>query len=69
VVRLDGRILLFERVRPTNRFLERFADVVIVFTRRIFGFRTNRRTEENVAAAGLVILETARNGVWRQIVA
>lgn len=69
VVRPDGRILLLEHVRPTNRILGRFADVVSGFTRRIFGFRTNRRTEENVAAAGLDIVEVTRSGVWRQIVA
>ena len=69
VVRPDGRILLLEHVRPTNTFLGRIADVVSEGTRRIFGFRTNRRTEENVAAAGLEILEVTRNGVWRQIVA
>jgi ubiquinone/menaquinone biosynthesis C-methylase UbiE len=69
VVRPDGQILLLEHVRPTNRFLGRLADLVSVATRRIFGFRTNRRTEENVAAAGLEIVEVARNGVWRLIVA
>ena len=48
VVRPDGRILLLEHVRPTNKLLGRISDVVSIFTRRIFGFRTNRRTEENV---------------------
>ena len=69
VVRPDGRILLLEHVRPTNWFLGRIADIVSEITRRVFGFRTNRRTEENVAMAGLEILEVTRNGVWRQIVA
>ena len=69
VVRPDGRILLLEHVRPTNKLLGRISDVVSIFTRRIFGFRTNRRTEENVAAASLEIIEVTRNGVWRQIVA
>ena len=69
VVRPDGRILLLEHVRPTNKLLGRISDVVSIFTRRIFGFRTNRRTEENVAAASLEIIEGTRNGVWRQIVA
>lgn len=69
VVRPDGRVLLLEHVRPRNRILGRFSDVVSIFTRRIFGFRTNRRTEENVAAASLEIIEVTRNGVWRQIVA
>lgn len=69
VVRPGGRVLLLEHVRPTNRFLGFFADVVSGFTRRIFGFRTNRRTEANVAAAGLEVVEVIRNGVWRQIIA
>jgi ubiquinone/menaquinone biosynthesis C-methylase UbiE len=69
VVRPDGRILLLEHVRPTNRLLGRIADAVSTLTRRIFGFRTNRRTEDNVVAAGLEIIEVTRSGVWRQIVA
>jgi len=69
VVRPDGRILLLEHVRPRNRFLGRLADLATVLTRRIFGFRVNRRTEENVAAAGLEIVEVERKGVWRTIVA
>ncbi|MCL1588061.1 MAG: methyltransferase domain-containing protein [Actinomycetia bacterium] len=69
VVRPDGQILLLEHVRPTNRLLGRLADLVSVATRRIFGFRTNRQTEENVAAAGLEIVEVTRNGIWRTIVA
>jgi ubiquinone/menaquinone biosynthesis C-methylase UbiE len=69
VVRPDGRILLLEHVRPTSRLLGRIADAVSTLTRRIFGFRTNRRTEDNVVAAGLEIIEVTRNGVWRQIVA
>jgi ubiquinone/menaquinone biosynthesis C-methylase UbiE len=69
VVRPDGRILLLEHVRPTSRLLGRIADAVSTLTRRIFGFRTNRRTDDNVVAAGLEIIEVTRNGVWRQIVA
>ena len=69
VVQPDGRILLLEHVRPQNRFLGRLADFATVLTRRIFGFRANRRTEENVAAAGLEIVEVTRNGIWRTIVA
>jgi ubiquinone/menaquinone biosynthesis C-methylase UbiE len=69
VVRPDGRILLLEHVRPTNSFLGRLADLLSTVTRRVFGFRTNRRTEENVAAAGLEIVTVRRNGIWREIVA
>ena len=69
VVRPDGRILLLEHVRPENRFLGRAADLATVFTRRVFGFRANRRTEDNIAAAGLEIVDVNRKGVWREIVA
>ncbi|GMR02447.1 MAG: hypothetical protein BMS9Abin20_0783 [Acidimicrobiia bacterium] len=69
VVQPDGRILLLEHVRPGNRFLGRLADFATVLTRRIFGFRANRRTEENVLAAGLEIIEIERHGIWRTIVA
>lgn len=69
VVRPDGRVLLLEHVRPTNGLLGWIADVASAATRRIFGFRTNRRTEENVTAAGLEILDVTRSGIWRQIVA
>ena len=69
VVRSDGRILLLEHVRPQSEFLGRLADLVTVVTRRVFGFRANRRTEDNVVAAGLQIIDVERNGVWRTIVA
>ncbi len=69
VVRPDGRILLLEHVRPANRISGRLADLATVVTRRVFGFRVNRRTEENVTAAGLEIVGVLREGVWREIVA
>ncbi|MEN8040076.1 MAG: class I SAM-dependent methyltransferase [Actinomycetota bacterium] len=69
VVRPDGQILLLDHVRPTNRLLGRIADIISELTRRVFGFRTNRRTEENVATAELEILEVTRNGIWPRIVA
>ncbi len=69
VVKPDGRILLLEHVRPTNYFLGRLADLATVITRRLFGFRANRRTEDNVAAAGLDIIDVEHHGIWRTIVA
>ncbi len=69
VVKPGGRILLLEHVRPRNPVLGRLADLVTVFTRRVFGFRANRRTEENVASAGLEIVDVVRSGVWRTIIA
>lgn len=69
VVRPGGQILLLEHVRPQNRFLGRLADIATVLTRRVFGFRANRRTEDNVRAAGLEIVDVERSGIWRTIVA
>ncbi len=67
VTKRDGCILLLEHVRPRNRLLGRLADAVTVVTRRIFGFRANRRTEENVTAAGLRVVDIRREGIWREI--
>ncbi len=69
VTRPDGRILLLEHVRPRHRLLGRLADIATAVTRRLFGFRANRRTEENVIAAGLEITDVRREGVWREIIA
>ncbi len=69
VTKPDGRILLLEHVRPHNRILGWMADAATVFTRRVFGFRANRRTEENLAAAGLEILDIRREGIWREVIA
>lgn len=69
VARPDGLILLYEHVRPTNPLLGRIADLASPLTRRTFGPEINRRTEENVVAAGLRITEARRAGIWREIVA
>lgn len=69
VTKPEGRILLLEHVRPRNRLLGWLADLATAVTRRLFGFRANRRTEENVATADLNIVEVRREGVWREIVA
>lgn len=69
VTKPEGQILLLEHVRPRNRILGWLADVVTAATRRVFGFRANRRTEDNVVAAGLEIVDVRRQGVWREIVA
>ena len=69
VTKPDGRILLLEHVRPSGRFLGWLADLATVVTRRLFGFRANRRTEGNITAAGLDVVEAHRNGIWREIIA
>lgn len=69
VVKPDGQVLLLEHVRPRNAVLGRIADVVSPLTRRLFGPELNRRTEDNVRAAGLELVEVRREGIWREIVA
>lgn len=69
VVRPGGRVLLLEHVRPANPILGRLADLLNPLVRRIVGASINRRTEENVAAAGLEVVAVRRDGVWREIVA
>lgn len=69
VVKPSGHVLLYEHVRPRNPLLGWLADVLSPVTRRLFGPSINRRTEENVEAAGLVITDVRRRGIWREIVA
>jgi len=69
VCKPDGKVLLLEHVRPRNRVLGRLADLLTPLTRRMFGPEINRRTEDNVAQAGLEIIDIRRDGVWREIVA
>ena len=69
VVRPDGRVLLLEHVRPRNAIPGRVADVLSLATSRLLGPHLNRRTEANVRAAGLHIVEVRAEGIWREIVA
>lgn len=67
VVRPDGQVLLLEHVRPRNAVLGFVSDLLSPITRRLLGPSINRRTEANVASAGLEIVELRRSGVWREI--
>lgn len=67
VVKPDGIVLLLEHVRPRNRLLGWLADQLTPWVRRLVGPEINRRTEENVVAAGLEITEVQRHGIWREI--
>lgn len=67
VVRPDGRVLLLEHVRPRNRLGGWLADRLSPLTRRLIGPEVNRRTEENIVAAGLEIVDVRREGIWREI--
>ena len=69
VVRPDGQVLLLEHVRPRNPVLGWLADRLAPLVRSLIGPEINRRTEENVTAAGLVIADVRRWGVWREIIA
>lgn len=69
VARPEGQVLLLEHVRPRNPILGWLADFVAPVVRRVMGPEINRRTEDNVTAAGLEIDEVTRWGVWREIVA
>ena len=67
VVKPTGQVLLLEHVRPRNRALGWLFDLLSPLTRRLFGPSINRRTEENVAAAGLRTTDVRREGIWREI--
>ncbi len=69
VVKPDGQVLLLEHVRPENPVLGLLADAMTPFTRRLFGPALNRRTEENVVAAGLDLVEVHKERIWREMVA
>ena len=67
VVKREGRVLLLEHVRPRNPILGKLFDLLSPITRRLIGPEINRRTEDNVRAAGLEIVDVRRHGVWREI--
>lgn len=69
VARPDGQVRLLEHVRPTNALLGWVADRLSPLVQRLVGPAINRRTEDNVRAAGLELVETRVAGVWREIVA
>ena len=67
VVRRSGSVLRLEHVRPRSRVLGWLFDLLTPLTRRLFGPEINRRTEDNVVAAGLRIVEIRREGIWREM--
>lgn len=67
VVRPEGHVLLLEHVRPRNVVLGWLADRLAPVVARLVGPEINRRTEQNVTAAGLEIVDVRRWGVWREI--
>jgi ubiquinone/menaquinone biosynthesis C-methylase UbiE len=69
VCKPGGTVLLLEHVRPRNRLLGKVSDRLSPLTRRLFGPEINRRTEDNVVAAGLAVRDVRRRGIWREITA
>ncbi|MFO7892819.1 MAG: methyltransferase domain-containing protein [Longimicrobiales bacterium] len=69
VVKPGGEVRLLEHVRPRNPVLGKLFDWLTPLTRRLMGPEINRRTEANVEAAGLAIVDVRREGIWREIVA
>ena len=69
VVKPDGEVRLLEHVRPRNPVLGKLFDLLAPLTRRLMGPEINRRTEANVEAAGLEIVDVRRDGIWREMVA
>ncbi len=69
VVSPEGQVLLLEHVRPRNRAMGWVFDRLTPLVSRVFGPEINRRTEANVEAAGLEIVEVRRSGIWREITA
>jgi ubiquinone/menaquinone biosynthesis C-methylase UbiE len=52
VCKPDGRLLLLEHVRPTNELLGILFDVLNPIVVRMMGANINRRTIDNIKAAG-----------------
>jgi ubiquinone/menaquinone biosynthesis C-methylase UbiE len=67
VARPDGQVRLLEHVRPRNRLLGWLADRLSPLVQRLVGVAVNRRTEDNIRAAGLELVDVNRHGVWREI--
>lgn len=57
VLKYDGVVLFLEHMRPKNRMLGRVFDALNPITSGLFGFNINRKTVENIKAAGFEILE------------
>lgn len=69
VVKPFGEVRLLEHVRPDHPLVGKLFDVLSPITKRLFGPEINRRTKENVRAAGLEIVSVRQEGIWREIVA
>ena len=57
LIKYDGIALFLEHMRPQNRMLGKFFDALNPITSALYGFNINRKTVENIKAAGFEILE------------
>jgi ubiquinone/menaquinone biosynthesis C-methylase UbiE len=72
VVRPGGQILLLEHMRPKNPLMAVMTDVLTPLTVRLTGANLNRRTLDNIRAAGLEIVsveDLPMGGMFKFIVA
>lgn len=72
VVRPGGQVLLLEHIRPEHPLLGWFMDLVNPLVVRMMGANINRRTLENVKAAGLQlesVQDLGKAGIFKLIVA
>ena len=60
VLRPGGRLLLLEHVRAENPIIGAFMDLINPITSRMSGANINRRTVENVKAAGFDLLSVEK---------
>ncbi len=72
VVRPDGQILLLEHIRPENPVFGALTDLLTPLSVRLTGANLNRRTLDNIRAAGLKIEsveDLAMAGMYKLIIA
>ncbi len=70
VVRPGGQILLLEHMRPPNPLMAAMTDLLTPLVVRLIGAHLNRRTLDNIRAAGLAIEQVddlAMGGMYRLI--
>ncbi len=72
MVKPDGRVLLLEHMRASNKAVGLVMDVLNPLVVRLMGANINRRTIENVAASGLTIesiQDLGWGGIFKLIIA
>ena len=57
VCKKNGKIIMIEHMLSKNKFISIYEHLHNPFTRALFGFNVNRKTDENVVKAGLKIIK------------